>query len=99
MAFLPAALDSFGFYREGVYYEKECSNYELDHQVLLYGYGTSEQGEPWVWVISEQGGFQRKGWVSEQGEFQGEGRALHQGKVSEHRAAPATGAAICLCSD
>ena len=74
--FLPAALDSFGFYREGVYYEKECSNYELDHQVLLYGYGTSEQGG-----------------------IQGKGCASEQGKVLAHWAAPATVAAVCLCSD
>jgi hypothetical protein len=39
-----AALDSFGFYKEGVYFEKDCSNWELDHQVMLYGYGTSDKG-------------------------------------------------------
>ena len=38
------ALYSFGFYKEGVYFEKDCSNWELDHQVMLYGYGTTDEG-------------------------------------------------------
>ncbi|GAX77743.1 hypothetical protein CEUSTIGMA_g5186.t1 [Chlamydomonas eustigma] len=47
---MDASLDSFAYYKEGVYLEKECSNYELDHQVLLYGYGTTESGQDY-WLV------------------------------------------------
>ena len=35
-----ASLDSFGFYKQGVYVDDKCSVWNLDHQVMLYGYGT-----------------------------------------------------------
>ncbi|KAE9547186.1 hypothetical protein FO519_009601 [Halicephalobus sp. NKZ332] len=40
---------SFQLYKEGVYYEKECSPEQLDHGVLLVGYGTDpEHGDYWL---------------------------------------------------
>lgn len=40
---------SFQLYTHGVYFEKECSPEELDHGVLVVGYGTdSEQGDYWI---------------------------------------------------
>jgi len=40
---------SFQLYRSGVYYEKECSSEQLDHGVLLVGYGTDPQhGDYWL---------------------------------------------------
>ncbi|XP_025417805.1 digestive cysteine proteinase 1 [Sipha flava] len=46
-----AALKSFSFYSTGVYYDKECLNgpLDLDHAVLLVGYG-SLNGHPY-WLV------------------------------------------------
>jgi len=40
---------SFQFYKEGVYYEPQCSSNALNHAVLTVGYGT-ESGIPFYWV-------------------------------------------------
>lgn len=47
-----AALDSFGFYKEGVYQDAKCSNQDLDHAVVLFGYGTSDQGVDY-WLVKK----------------------------------------------
>jgi cathepsin L len=40
---------SFQLYKEGVYYEKECSSEMLDHGVLVVGYGTDPvHGDYWI---------------------------------------------------
>jgi len=42
---------SFQLYKHGVYYEKECSPEQLDHGVLVVGYGTDPapgQGDYWI---------------------------------------------------
>lgn len=40
---------SFQLYTHGVYYEKDCNPEDLDHGVLVVGYGTdAEQGDYWL---------------------------------------------------
>ncbi|KAI1731414.1 papain family cysteine protease domain-containing protein [Ditylenchus destructor] len=40
---------SFQLYKTGVYYEKECSSEQLDHGVLVVGYGTDpDHGDYWI---------------------------------------------------
>nr|ACH56225.1 cathepsin L-like cysteine proteinase [Bursaphelenchus xylophilus] len=40
---------SFRLYKTGVYYEKHCSPEQLDHGVLVVGYGTDpEHGDYWI---------------------------------------------------
>ncbi|KAJ3440629.1 hypothetical protein M0813_08899 [Anaeramoeba flamelloides] len=47
---IDAAHESFMFYTSGVYYEPKCSSTELDHAVLLSGYGVSPEGEKY-WLV------------------------------------------------
>ena len=49
---IDAAHLSFRFYAEGVYYEPECGNTEndLDHEVLVVGYGTTSSGQDY-WIV------------------------------------------------
>ena len=39
--------ESFRYYSEGVYLEEDCAtkSKDLDHAVVLFGYGTTEEGE------------------------------------------------------
>lgn len=41
-----AEFESFRYYSEGVYYEPDCAtaSADLDHAVLLFGYGTTPDG-------------------------------------------------------
>ena len=54
---IDASQDSFQFYNTGVYDEPDCGNgpYDLDHAVLLVGYGTSEDGIPYYLVKNSWG--------------------------------------------
>eukprot|EP01006_Ploeotia_vitrea_P006076 TRINITY_DN12217_c0_g1_i1.p1 TRINITY_DN12217_c0_g1~~TRINITY_DN12217_c0_g1_i1.p1 ORF type:complete len:553 (+),score=105.88 TRINITY_DN12217_c0_g1_i1:24-1682(+) len=47
---IDAALDSFGFYSHGVYSDPKCLNgiNDLDHSVLLVGYGTEDGKDYWL---------------------------------------------------
>ncbi|XP_032248799.1 cathepsin L1-like [Phoca vitulina] len=42
-AAVPASLDPFQVYKEGIYYDPNCSSEDLDHGTLVVGYGS--QGE------------------------------------------------------
>ncbi|ERE80697.1 cathepsin L1-like protein [Cricetulus griseus] len=56
---ISAAIDtkhhSFQFYRGGMYYEPECSSSNLDHAVLVVGYGEESDGRKY-WLVKNSWG-------------------------------------------
>uniref|UniRef100_A0A8D8TQT2 Cathepsin L n=1 Tax=Cacopsylla melanoneura TaxID=428564 RepID=A0A8D8TQT2_9HEMI len=47
---IDASHQSFQFYSEGVYYEPECNTTQLDHGVLIVGYGTDAEDQDY-WLV------------------------------------------------
>ncbi|OXK63657.1 C1 family peptidase, partial [Escherichia coli] len=45
---IDASHNSFQLYTSGVYYEPECSSSQLDHGVLVVGYGTDGSSDYWI---------------------------------------------------
>lgn len=53
---IDASHESFQFYSSGVYYEQECDSQNLDHGVLVVGYGTDKETNQDYWLVKNSWG-------------------------------------------
>ena len=49
---IDASHESFMFYSHGVYMERDCSSSNLDHAVLVVGYGQEEETGTKYWLVN-----------------------------------------------
>nr|AWU67383.1 putative cathepsin L [Crangon crangon] len=59
---IDASVHSFQFYQHGIYYEPECNSENLDHGVLVVGYGTDSETDEDYWLVKNSWG---TGWGDE----------------------------------
>lgn len=52
---IDASQNSFELYEDGVYFERSCSSEDLDHSVLVVGYGTEQPGGDY-WLVKNSWG-------------------------------------------
>jgi cathepsin L len=53
---IDASRETFQSYREGVYYDNACSSTQLNHAVLVVGYGTDDGTKQDYWLIKNSWG-------------------------------------------